>query len=305
MIEVHNLVYDYPNNRALYGLNFHIEPGTVTALVGPNGAGKTTLMRCLAALSAPFLGHIEINGVNVIEEPRLAHQHVGYLQDLFGLYDDLTVYQCILYHARAQLVDKSICHQRVIETAKQLDISELLENKARNLSRGQRQRLAIAQAIIHHPKVLILDEPASGLDPEARSRLAKLILQLQSQGMTLLVSSHILSELSNYSSHMLILKEGKLVKHCPINHQTGAPLLEINLTHTSPEIMPHLEKHPHISNIHIINEQVIQFEFNGDADAQRLLMKQLIDQDIPIKNFQEIKKSMDSVYFESMDSGEK
>lgn len=216
LIDIRDLVYDYPGFRALKGLCAQIEPGTVTALVGPNGAGKTTLLRCIAALDTPVAGTIHIAGLDVHESPRSAHQLMGYLSDTFGVYKDLSVNQALTFAARSRGLAPGITKAAVMQAAEQVQLTEKLNSKAGTLSRGQRQRLAIGQAIVHTPKILLLDEPANGLDPEARSSLAKVFTDLRREGMTLLVSSHILAELDEYSTHMLALDQGKVLEHRPL-----------------------------------------------------------------------------------------
>ena len=218
-IEVAGVCFDYANVRALNEVSFTVERGSVTALVGPNGAGKTTLMRCLAALERPLLGSIRVAGVDVLEEPRACHRRIGFLSDTYGLYEALTVAQCLTYAALSKGMGAGEVPDTVVRTAERLDITNKLEARAGELSRGQRQRVAIGQALIHSPQVLILDEPASGLDPEAREVLARLLTRLQGEGMTLLVSSHILAELDAYSTHMLVLRDGRVID----NRTLGGP----------------------------------------------------------------------------------
>ena len=216
IIAAQDLVYDYPRTRALDGVSFAIARGTITALVGPNGAGKTTLLRCLAVLDRPASGSIELDGIDVAEHPREVHRKLGYLSDFYGLYDDLTVRQCLIYHAAIHdipAVDQAAAVERA---ATRMGLGELIARRAAQLSRGQRQRLAIAQAIVHDPALLLLDEPAAGLDPEARWKLSSLIADLAKSGMTLIVSSHILSELEDYSTHVMIIRGGRLVLHKPL-----------------------------------------------------------------------------------------
>lgn len=216
MISVQNVIFDYPGKRALHNVSFALPPQTITALLGPNGAGKSTLLRCLASLDTPIQGNITIDNMDVIEYPREIHAKMGYLPDFYGLYEDLTVEQCLLYHALAQNIPNTECTQRIATIAERLGIMQQLSQPVVTLSRGQKQRLAIAQAIIHHPKVLLLDEPASGLDPEARNHLSQLLNYLCGEGMTIIVSSHIIAELQDYCTHMLILRDGFLVKQCTI-----------------------------------------------------------------------------------------
>ena len=213
MIEVSDLRFDYPGVRALDGVSFALPAGSVTALVGPNGAGKTTLLRCLAALDVPLSGQVCVDGIDVQEHPRECHRRVGYLSDFYGLYAALTVRQCLTHVALAQRIVAADVPAAVARVAAEVGIGEKLDVRAGELSRGQRQRVAIGQAIIHRPRVVLLDEPASGLDPEARHALAGLFLSLRDEGMTLLVSSHILAELEAYSSAMLVLRNGRIVEN--------------------------------------------------------------------------------------------
>ena len=213
MLEVRSIRFDYPNHPALADVSFTLTAGSVTALVGPNGAGKSTLMRCIAGLAEPLSGAVFLNGVAITDNPRTAHRDIGYLEDEFGLYDELTASQCLHYAAAARGVPDANLDARTEAVAAQLDIAHCLPKRVRELSRGQRQRVAIGQAIISAPKLLVLDEPASGLDPEARASLAGLFRCLQADGITLLVSSHILTELEAYSTHMLVLRAGRMIEY--------------------------------------------------------------------------------------------
>ena len=208
MIEIKNLSFRFGTHRALNELSFTIPEGSITALVGPNGAGKTTLMRCMSALAHPTEGQVLIDGIDSSEDPHACHRLLGFLADNFGLYEELTVEQSLAYFAAAHQMDQ----QRVEEVLEQVNLTNKKKEQIKSLSRGMRQRVGIAQAIIHLPKYLILDEPASGLDPEARIQLAELFKQLNKAGITLLVSSHILAELDQYANHLIVLKAGKLVE---------------------------------------------------------------------------------------------
>ena len=232
VVRVHKLSYEYPGVRALDDVSFTVPRGSVTALVGPNGAGKTTLLRCMAALDQPLEGEIEVDGIDVLEHPRECHRRIGYLSDFFGLYGALTVRQCLTYAAASQGLEEGRIEQAVATTAMRLSLTPKLDATSENLSRGQRQRVAIGQALIHSPGLLILDEPASGLDPEARHELAMLFTQLRESGMTLLVSSHILAELDEYSTHMLVMRGGKIVESRSLSdiHAAGAGRERVRVT---------------------------------------------------------------------------
>ena len=250
MIRVSELVFEYPGVRALDRVSFGISAGTVTALVGPNGAGKTTLLRCIAALETPFSGRIEVDGLEVEEHPRDVHERLGYLSDFYGLYDDLTVRQCLDHHAAVRGISRERRDVATGRLADRLDIARLLDHRAGSLSRGERQRLAIAQAIVHEPEVLLLDEPASGLDPEARWSLSGLLTEFRDDGITMVVSSHIVAELEDYSTHVLVLRAGGVVAHRPLR-ETAADrtCIQIELAESHDRIAELLTEHGAIHEV--------------------------------------------------------
>lgn len=299
MININGLCFDYPGKRALDHLSFNIEPNTITALVGPNGAGKTTLLRCLAALDSPTIGSIFIDGVDTERFPRKIHEIVSYLSDFFGLYDELTVRQSLMFFASSHLCPNSLIPERIEKTVDALQLREYIDVQAGKLSRGLRQRLAIAQTIIHQPKILILDEPASGLDPESRYNLSKLLLELQKGGMTLIVSSHILSELEDYSSNMIVLNEGKLVNQSVLTKTVrelgNTVILKIEFTS---DATPHVHVMQQMANLIIksVDGKFITAKFTGSSEDQHTLLKALIQKDLPVCGIHEVKESMQDVY---------
>ncbi|AMC35821.1 ABC transporter ATP-binding protein [Janthinobacterium sp. B9-8] len=289
MIQISGLTFDYPGHRALNQLNLSVERGSVTALVGANGAGKTTLMRCIAGLETPLSGSIAVAGLDVQEEPRAVHRQMGYLSDFFGLYQDLTVAQCLEYAAASQGLAKEAIAAAISSTAQRLSLQDRLGQKASSLSRGLRQRVAIGQAIIHAPQVLLLDEPASGLDPEARNELAILFRQLQASGMTLLVSSHILAELEAYSSHMLVLKDGKILEHRALSngsHGTSSRALQLSLASPNPRLAEILAAHSSVV-LSKNSDNHAEFDFSGSSDEQAQLLAELIQSGLAISSFGE------------------
>ena len=301
VVDVRDLVFDYATARALFGVSLAIEPGTITGLVGPNGAGKTTLLRCLAALDTPFSGSVRVDGLDTTEHPRAIHRRIGYLQDFFGLYDELTVRQCLRHHAAAHGVPHAEREARIVEAAGRLDLGDRLDQEAGKLSRGLRQRLAIAQAIIHRPKVLLLDEPASGLDPEARSGLSELMVALRDEGITIVVSSHILAELEDYSTHMLVLRQGRITRHCPIgeaDRQSGV-WLRIALSAADDRLTDRLAGMPGVGAVEARPDGA-RVEFDGDAAMRHDLLRRLLEAGIPVCAFHPELRSMQDVYLERL-----
>jgi ABC-2 type transport system ATP-binding protein len=302
MIQVQNLTFEYADKRALENVSFEITDGAITALVGPNGSGKTTLLRCLASLSKPMTGSIKVNGYDAIAQPREVHLQVGYLQDLFGLYDQLSVRQSIEFTAHSRL-DSNADFDRAIQLAiERSDIGSFIDKKVSSLSRGMRQRVGIAQAIIHQPKVLLLDEPASGLDPEARHSLSQLLVDLRDSGMTIIVSSHILAELEDYSTEMLVIQEGKMIEHRTLN-------ASININKTTNVVITLSEnEQKHIGFISTIEgvrdatfiQKQIHVKLDESILPKRDLLKKLIAEDMPVEEFATLKINLQDEYIKTV-----
>ncbi len=297
VIEVEGVSFEYPGVRALDAVTFRIEAGSITALVGPNGAGKTTLLRLLAALERPLTGRIRVDGIDVVDEPRTSHRRIGYLSDAFGLYAELTVRQCLRYVAAANRLDPGAIPEAVERIAGALEIRDKLDSRAGTLSRGQRQRVAIAQAVIHSPRVLFLDEPASGLDPEARHGLAQLFRRLRDEhGMTLLVSSHILSELEEYSTAMLVLRAGRIVEHSQLARAVPARArLRLTLARPHPGLAADLAALPQVSEVGIDGLDAT-FAHAGDASARQALLAGLIAAGVPVCGLAEERRNLQDSY---------
>jgi len=296
MIEVRDLVYEYPTKRALDGVSLSVAPQTITALVGPNGAGKTTLLRCLAALEAPYAGTVQIDGLDTREQPRQIHVRLGYLPDFFGLYDDLTVRRCLAYAAAAHGTGQALVATAVEKAARRCGVLDRLETRAGELSRGLRQRLAIAQAIVHEPKVLLLDEPAAGLDPQARRDLSALLVSLKDGGMTLVVSSHILAELEDYCTEMIVIEDGHVAGGKPIKVKDDErPRYLIELARARSDLKAFLAG----AGIEIVeaDEQHALIVFTRNASARAKLLRDLVNAGFDVASFGEVAKTLEAAYF--------
>ncbi|MCI5116498.1 MAG: ABC transporter ATP-binding protein [Candidatus Electrothrix sp. AW2] len=304
MITVERLTYEYPETKALDDISFTVQEGAITALVGPNGAGKTTLLKCIAGLVKPYSGSISVHGINVLEEPRKSHEIMGFLTDFFGLYDALTVSQSLEYFALAQKLDKSIVKERAAEVAGLLNLTDKLHSRASSLSRGMRQRLAIGQAMVHYPKVLLLDEPSSGLDPEARMSLAELFLHLNAErNMTIIVSSHILAELDQYAKDLLILKNGRILDHTAVTNLSGNKRKVMIRCNGGEQriaaIVQELETMDTISHVSH-NTPYLCLDFSGKDSELSELLHSLINKGIPVVEFFIKREGMQEQYLETM-----
>ena len=299
-IEVSGLLFEYPGVRALDDVSFSVAESSVTALVGPNGAGKTTLLRCLAGLEEPLLGSIHVAGVDVLEEPRAVHRRIGYLSDFYGLYDALTVRQCFAHAAASHGVADGALEAAVVRTAERLGLGELLARRAAELSRGQRQRVAIGQALIHDPQVLMLDEPASGLDPEARHSLAVLFTRLAGEGMTLLVSSHILAELDEYSTHMLVMRQGRIIESKALGESVpGAQLVHVAFAREVPGLAQALGS---MAGVRVVEAGASDatLEIAGDSGRQGEVLRELVLAGLPVSAFAEARENLHQSYLRTV-----
>jgi ABC-2 type transport system ATP-binding protein len=309
MISIKNLCFDYPGTHALKNINCEIPEGSITALVGPNGSGKTTLLRSISALGTPLSGSIEINGWRTSDDPRKIHEICSYLSDFFGLYDTLSVEQCLKYSAWSHNCDSGEISNLVSTVTNELSLKEHLHKDAGSLSRGLRQRLAIAQTIIHKPKYILLDEPASGLDPDARINLSQLLIKLKEQGITLVVSSHILAELEDYCTHMMVLRKGELVEFTEVGSNTKnnkQKIIEIVLTKNS-KATDYEVQLLEIGNINIESSEknVFLITINNDSITNKELLQKCISMNIPIESFKEKDKNLQSHYLDLTKSSQK
>jgi ABC-2 type transport system ATP-binding protein len=299
IIDVQHLNFDYPDKRALHDVSFSIDSGSVTALVGPNGAGKTTLLRCIAALERFHSGTITIDGFDVARQPREVHHRIGYLSDFFGLYDGLTLRQSMTYMAWCQKIPSLDIEKRVLDISLEVGLNHMLEQRAGTLSRGYRQRLGIALALIHDPKIIILDEPASGMDPEARIGLSQMMRRMRQAGKTMIVSSHILNELEDYCTEMLVIHNGRVAEHVRLRDYAARPLrtLEIAIRGLSLSHMEVLSRQPHIA-VRRTEGEVVTCDYSGTAEEQQRLLQDLLAANVPVYSFSAAAHTLQDAYMQ-------
>jgi len=300
MIELIHLRKEYDELVAVQDLNLVIPQGEVFGLIGPNGAGKTTTIRMTCGLLAPTLGRALVHGVDVAQEPERAQRSIGYLSDFFAVYEDLKVWEYLDYFAHAYKVAENEIPGRVTEVIGQVSLELKRDTMIRGLSRGMKQRLGIARAIIHQPKILLLDEPASGLDPKARLDLRNLLLSLRDQGTTILISSHILTELEGFCTSIGIMEKGRMVRSGRIDEVTAAEHLARDfrigwLGDATALVEGKLSGHPHVSNKHL-GAGTGTFQFAGSDDEAAALLSDLIGAGIRVKAFAEVKQTVEDLY---------
>lgn len=289
MIKVEHVQKRYRNVDALRDLSMEIPQGSIYGLIGPNGAGKTTLLRILGALIPPTSGEVWFDSEEVSMAPSVVQRKVGYMPDFFGVYPDLTSVEYLEFYAGIHGVPRAK-HTRVVNDLLELvDLTTKRDELVETLSRGMKQRLCLARALVHDPEVLLLDEPASGLDPRARVELRELLRTLQGMGKTIVISSHILLEMAEMCSDVAIIQGGKLVvagNMDEVSQRLGkGRQLEIRVLERIDEAVQMLQETADISNVSRQEGDLIQADFAGDDRALHKILAMLITRDIPVVSF--------------------
>jgi ABC-2 type transport system ATP-binding protein len=292
---------------AVGGLTLEIPQGEIFGLIGPNGAGKTTAIKMACGLVAPTSGHITVAGIDVQQAPEAAQQHIGYLSDVYALYDDLRVWEYLDYFANAYRMNKRDIPLRIQEVigAVGLEVKEL--EFINGLSRGMKQRLGLARAILHRPKVLFLDEPASGLDPKARMTLRDILQALRDQGTTILISSHILAELDGFCTSIGIMEQGKLVKSGLVSAMTQSldteRLIYIRWIDAEQDHVLAVLGRLGYSELSDVGEGEVSVPCHGTDDDVSALLRALIEQGVKVVSFSEQRRTVQDVYMKMSQHG--
>src|SRR5262245_12761213 len=217
MIQIQHLRKEYKELVAVKDLNLDLEAGDIFGFIGPNGAGKTTTIKMLSTLLTPTAGRAMVDGIDVVRYPEQVRGIVGYMPDFFGVYDDIKVWEYLDFFAAAYRIPKDKRPQIIDDVLTLTDLNVKKDAYVESLSRGMKQRLCLAKTLVHDPKVLLLDEPASGLDPRARIEIKELLKELKAMGKTIIVSSHILPELADFCNKIGIIEKGQMIVAGDVN----------------------------------------------------------------------------------------
>lgn len=289
MIKIQNVSKRYRTVHALKDFSLEIPRGSIYGLIGPNGAGKTTLIRILAALLTPTTGQVWFDQEEVSRQPALIQRKVGYMPDFFGVYPDLTSVEYLEFFAGIHAIPRKKQASTINDLLELVDLSSKRDAQVETLSRGMKQRLCLARALVHDPDVLLLDEPASGLDPRARVELRELLKTLQGMGKTIIISSHILLELAEMCSDVAIIQGGHLVVSGDVEQVSrrldGSRQLEIRVLERQSEAAELLAKLSGISNVQHENGELLQAECTGDDKTLHTVLAALITSGIPVVSF--------------------
>ena len=301
MLEIKDLVKNYGKFTAVDRLTLSVGKGAICGFVGPNGAGKTTTMRIMSGLLNASSGNVIIDGVDVTKNPRALREKIGYMPDFFGVYDNLKVTEYMDFYAGAYGIaykDRAPIIDNLLEI---VDLSHKKESYVDSLSRGMKQRLCLARSLVHDPDLLILDEPASGLDPRARVEMKEVLKQLQELGKTIIISSHILPELAEMCTEVCIINHGKLAAQGSVQ-EIMQKLSQKRIIHIEPlremeKMVQILKEQPTIRSI-VENTKDVEFDFTGTNDELSGVLKQLIMADIPLLSFREKEGNLEEVFMQ-------
>jgi ABC-2 type transport system ATP-binding protein len=298
---VRNLKKNFGDTQAVKDLSFTLSPGEIMGFVGPNGAGKTTTLRILATLEEPTAGQVNLGEESVLDVPELARKIVGFVPDSLPLQNDITVHEYLDFFARAYEIKRAKRIPLIEELEDFTNLKGIRGKLLNDLSKGMKQRVSLARALIHDPKFLLMDEPAAGLDPRARIELRELLKVLAQQGKGIFISSHILSELAEICTSAVFIEQGRLLRAGSMeeitSHESEHRRLIIRpVEHI--EVLAHkLLLMPGIENA-TIHGRSVEVEFaGGEAEAAELL-KELINRDIPIVEFKFKAQNLESVFMD-------
>ncbi len=300
-MDFRDLIKTFCQTTAVDGLHMTVGEGAIYGFVGPNGAGKTTSIKIMTGLLLPDSGDVLIDGVSVVKEPQTVAEKVGYVPDFFGTYDNLKVGEYMEFFSSCYGLYGLSARKRSQALLEQVGLGGKTEFYVEGLSRGMKQRLCLARAMVHNPAVLILDEPMAGLDPRTRFEFKDILKELRDQGKTILISSHILPELSEICTNIGILDQGKLVLEGGIDDILDkinvSSLLTISVYGGLETALSILRSHPCVDTI-TIREPDIGVGFHGDRQDEAALLQQLVDAEVPVYGFIRERGNLESIFME-------
>ncbi len=309
IVRTEGLVKRYERTLAVAGIDLAIEEGEIFGLVGPNGAGKTTTLRMLATLLRPDAGRAEIDGWSVTGNPDEVRRVLGFMPDAFGVYDDMKVWEYLDFFARCYGLPAAVRRRMIGDLLELVDLGDRRDAYVQDLSRGMQQRLCLAHALVHDPKILLLDEPASGLDPRARIELRELLRELRSMGKTIVISSHILPELEELCTSVAIVDRGQVLAEGRVADierrlRLGA-ILQVRLLLEGAELEAARDRFaaaPDVASATIQPDGTIELGFRGDDVASARLLADAIAGGLPVVSFARAASDLEELFLQMTSS---
>lgn len=288
MVEITGLYKNYGSFLALNQLNLHIDKGELFGFVGPNGAGKTTTMKILSGLLKASAGEVTVNGVDALRQNDKLKAQIGYMPDFFGVYDNLKAIEYMEFYASIYGIRGKQATTYCLELMDLVNLSDKANFYVDSLSRGMKQRLCLARSLVHNPELLILDEPASGLDPRARFEMKGILRNLHDMGKTIIISSHILSELAEMCTTIGIIDRGRMLLKGSVQDimselNTSNPL-SIRILSGKEQAVKLLKENPAVVNLSVDGDQVI-VSFRGSEEEEAKLLSELVSSGVLVSSF--------------------
>ncbi|MBN2181768.1 MAG: ABC transporter ATP-binding protein [Sedimentisphaerales bacterium] len=301
ILQANNIRKEFGSLVAINNVSLSLEQGQVLGLIGPNGAGKTTLLRILATVLRPTKGTVKTLGYDSAKEYLRIRKHIGYLPDFFNLYNDLTLHECLEFFAKAYQVDEDLIPQRITDMLKYVELEHKRNDFIRHLSRGMVQRMGVAVLLIQDPELFLLDEPASGLDPKARIQLRSVLKKLSNEGKTIIISSHILTELSGLCSHISLMNKGNIVMHGAVDEIQqkvfSTKVICVSVLENCQRAAQLIKEFPN-TEIRTVEGNEITFEITANDTELAALNSHLISAGIKVFNFGEKKTDLEDLFME-------
>ncbi|MEM9412111.1 MAG: ABC transporter ATP-binding protein [Planctomycetota bacterium] len=319
VIKIQNLSRHFGSTIAVEQLSFHVKPGEVFGFIGPNGAGKTTTMKILATLDTPTIGEAWVDGFSVVNDPDRVRRRLGYMPDGFGTYPNVSCEEYLDFFARSYGLKGSNRKDALDNVMEFTQLDRLAEKPVDGLSKGMKQRLCLGRALIHDPSVLILDEPAAGLDPRARIELREMIVRLAKDGKAFLISSHILTELAEMCDRVAIIEKGRLLAEGSVEEilnrgtqinadsdnqsipANSCHIIEISVLSDREQACHFLHQHDLVTSIDQdvkTGSNLIAFEFEGEEELQAELLSEMVHAGILVSRFQIKEKSLEDAFLQ-------
>lgn len=305
ILEVNSIRKEFGTVVAVNDVSLSVDKGQVWGLIGPNGAGKTTLLRILATVLRPTSGRVRLLGYDLAKEYLAIRKQIGFLPDFFNLYNDLTLRECLEFFAKAYKVEDKLISQRIDEVLDYIELQSKRNDFIRHLSRGMVQRMGVGVLLVHGPDVFLLDEPASGLDPKARIQLRAVLKKLSREGKTIIISSHILTELSGFCSHIALMNEGKIVLQGAVDEIQqkvfDSRKIRVSVLENCDQAVRLIKEFPD-TKIVTIQDNEITVEISAGESELAALNSHLVSKGIKVFSFGEEKTDLEDLFMKISDS---
>jgi ABC-2 type transport system ATP-binding protein len=301
MIEIRDLTKQYGGFTALHSLTMSIGKGTVFGFVGPNGAGKSTTMSILATLLLPTSGTALVGGYDVERKPAEVRRLIGYMPDFFGVYDSFKATEYLDFYGASYGIPRPERQKMIPQLLELVNLSDKADTYVDSLSRGMKQRLCLARCLVHDPELLILDEPASGMDPRARIEMREILKELKLMGKTIIISSHILPELAEMVDEIGVIEQGRLLAQGKVqdiqSQMRASRVLHIRVLDGQAEAVAKLKDEPFVTMV-LQDERGIHIHFGGGDEDQAALLSRLIADGYQVISFSEEETDLEDVFLE-------